>query len=251
MKLSIVIPVKNQSTKLLKHLKEELFPYFDAKGFPYEVLICSDASNEENQKILEDALKDLPSNVRLLPYEATKGKGHAVGRAMKEAKGDYVLFLDADFATDLKAYDEIEPKLHDYDAFIGSRNVKGSKSPKKQGFLRRLLHFGSRTIIKNKFHLHVHDTQCGFKLFRKDVAEMLADKQTIQGFAFDAEYCYILRLNNVKTLEVPVTWTDDPDSSVKSPIKTSLSFYKDLNLIKKNKNSYILPKKEQEAKKEK
>jgi dolichyl-phosphate beta-glucosyltransferase len=244
MELSIVIPVKNQSEKLIRHLKEELFPYFDKQGLSYEVVICSDASNPENQKMLVDAMASLPSNVRLLPYEETKGKGHAVKKGLLLAQGDYSLFLDADFATDLKAFDLIKPDLKNYDAFIGSRNAKGAKILTKQGFIRRILHWGARTLIRMKFGLKVHDTQCGYKLFRSDVAKLMAKHQTIDGFAFDAEYCYFLKLNGFKVKETPVYWSDDPDSTVKKPLKTSLNFYKDLRLIKKRKKSYILSESE-------
>jgi Glycosyltransferases involved in cell wall biogenesis len=247
MKLSIVIPVKNQSSKLLARLRADLFPFFDKRGVNYEVLICSDASNEENQKILEDAMSSLPSSVRLLPYEATKGKGHAVKRGLLEAKGDFTLFLDADFATDLKAYDLIAPELRNYEAFIGSRNAKGAKILTKQGFLRRILHWGARSLVRMMYGLKVHDTQCGFKLFRSDIGRLMATHQRIDGFAFDAEYCYFLRLNGIRTLEVPVEWSDDPDSTVKKPLKTSWDFYRDLRLIKKAKKGYLLSEEEKKV----
>jgi dolichyl-phosphate beta-glucosyltransferase len=247
MKLSIVIPVKNQSLKLLAHLREDLFPFFDGRGVTYEVLICSDASDEENQKILEDAMPSLPPSVRLLPYLTTKGKGHAVKRGLLEASGDFSLFFDADFATDLKAFDLLAPELGNYEAFIGSRNAKGAKILTKQGFLRRILHWGARSLVRAMFGLKVHDTQCGFKLFRSDVGKALANHQRIDGFAFDAEYCYFLRLNGIRTLEVPVEWSDDPDSSVKKPLKTSWNFYRDLRIIKKGRKTYILSEEEKKA----
>ena len=247
MKLSIIIPVKNQSAKLLDHLKKELFPYFNGKKLDYEVIVCSDASDRENQRILEEAMPSLPKNVFLLPYEPTKGKGHAVQRGLLEATGDYSLFLDADFATDLGAFDLIEPRLKEYGAFIGSRNVKGSAILTKQSPLRRILHWGSRTLIRSMFGLKVHDTQCGFKLFRSDVGREIAKHQRILGFAFDAEYCYFLKLNGIETLEIPVVWSDDPDSSVKKPLRTSWVFYKDLRKIRKSRKSYLLSAKEKEA----
>ncbi|MCI1244937.1 MAG: glycosyltransferase [Bacilli bacterium] len=247
MKLSIIIPVKNQSAKLLDHLKKELFPYFNGKKLDYEVIVCSDASDRENQRILEEAMPSLPKNVFLLPYEPTKGKGHAVQRGLLEATGDYSLFLDADFATDLKAFDRIEPRLSEYGAFIGSRNVKGSRILTRQSPLRRILHWGSRTLIRSMFGLKVHDTQCGFKLFRSDVGREIARHQRTLGFAFDAEYCYFLKLNGIETLEIPVVWSDDPDSSVKNPLQTSWLFFKDLRRIKKRRKSYVLAPKEREG----
>ncbi len=246
MKLSVILPTRNQTDKLLKNLKESIIPYFDKQGIVYDILIESDGSSLEEERKLEKGLKQLPLQVKHVPYEEKRGKGFAVKKAILFSDSDYVLFMDADLSTDLSVFDEIRKSLGKYDAYIGSREAKGAKILEKQTFIRRLTHFGSRMLIKMKFHLHnISDTQCGYKMFRTDIAKAMAERQIIDGFAFDVEYIYFLSLNGFTVKEIPVIWKNDADSSV-SPLKASLSFYKALRLIKKNKKNYLLPEKEKE-----
>ncbi|OPZ32431.1 MAG: Glycosyl transferase family 2 [Tenericutes bacterium ADurb.BinA155] len=240
MKIDVIIPVRNQTEKLLRNLASDIIPYFDGTGLAYDILICADHSSQEELEKLQKGLASMPAQVKLLPYEDKPGKGWAVQKGILASDGDYVLFMDADLSTDLHVFDTIKLDLGKYDAFIGSRDVKGAIITEKQTFVRRITHWGAKTVIKNKFHLKtLHDTQCGYKIFRSNVAKLMAKHQIIAGFAFDVEYCYFLSLNGFSIKEVPVQWENDPDSSV-SPFKASLNFYKALGKIKKNKKNYLL-----------
>jgi len=241
MKLSVIFPVKNQTAKLVANIKTKAIPYYDSLGLDYEFLIVSDGSDEPNQKAMALALKEMPKQVRLVSYQNHAGKGHNVQRGILEAQGDYVMFMDADFATDLHTLDKILPMIDDYEAFTASRHCGGAKILSKQTLTRRLISWGSRKLIKMKFHFQgLTDTQCGYKLFKAPIAKMLAKKQTCDGFAFDVEYLYILSLNHYRIKEIPVSWSDDPDSSISHPGKTSMNFYHEMKLIKKNKAHYVL-----------
>ncbi|MBE6126911.1 MAG: glycosyltransferase [Erysipelotrichaceae bacterium] len=243
MKLSILIPAKNQSDKLARHLEEKILPYFDKQGITYDVLICTDGGSEEEQWKLEEHALDFPAHVRLLPLENIKGKGHAVKKAILASDSDYVLFMDADLATDLTVFDLIKPQLGKKDCFIASRDVKGSTYGQKQPFMRRLTHWGCRKVVSMKFHMKgIKDTQCGYKCLRTDIAKKICKLSIIDGFAFDVELLYILYLNHKSIVELPCHWTDDPDSSVGSPLATTKKFYKDLRRIKKNKKNYLFAK---------
>lgn len=248
MKLDVIFPVKNQTTKLLKNIEEKGIPYFDSLGIAYDFLIVSDHSDEASQKALEEGIKKLPLQVKLVPYEDIPGKGHNVKKGILAAKGDYVLFMDADFATDLHTFDSILPIINKYDCFIASRHSEGSKILTQQTFVRKITSWVSRFIIRHKFHLSkdIHDTQCGYKVFRRDIAQEIAKRQIIDGFAFDVEYLYFYTLNGFSIKEIPATWEDDPDSTISSVIKTSVKFYKDLMKIKRNKKNYILDKETKE-----
>lgn len=239
MKLSILIPAKNQSDKLAKHLQESILPYFDAQGITYDVLICTDGGSLEEQAKLEEHAKNLPAQVKLLPLENIKGKGHAVKKAILASDADYVLFMDADLATSLDVFDAIKPLLGQKDCFIASRDLKESRYGQKQPFMRRLTHWGCRKVVQWTFHMKgIKDTQCGYKCIKTDLAKLAVERSIIDGFAFDVELLYILYLNGASIVELPCTWTDDPDSSVGSPWKTAKTFYKDVRRIKKNKKNY-------------
>ena len=90
-----------------------------------------------------------------------------------------------------------------------------------------------------KFKFHYSDTQCGFKCIEAKFAKEMVKVQIVNRFAFDVEYLYIAKLNNVKPVEIPVIWSDDRGSTV-SPLKSSIKFFKDMKVIKKNKANYLL-----------
>lgn len=250
MKLSVVFPSKNQSLKLFKNIKEQALPYFENLGVDFEFVICIDASNEENQEIAKKEMVGMPENVRLLDCLDHPGKGHNVQRGILESNGEYVLFMDADLATDLKVIEPMLPVLGDYECQIASRYAKGAVISIKQPFMRRFISKCSRILIKMTFGIKVKDTQCGYKLFRTDLAKEVAKRQIIDGFAFDLEYLYFMKLNGYRINEVPCVWTDDDDSTIKSPLKTSLRFFKEMGKIKRNKKNYKLTPEEIESFKE-
>ena len=240
MKLSVVIPVKNQSQKLLGHLKESILPYFDGTKLTYDVIIVADGGSQEEYDLLVEGLKDLPAQVRLLPLENIKGKGHAVKKGIMASSSEYVLFMDADLATDLKVFDLIQPELGKKDCFIASRDLPESEYGRPQPFMRRITHNGCRMVTHMLLHMNdIQDTQCGYKCIRTKLAKKACKLSIIDGFAFDAELLYILHLHECSIVELPCLWTDDPDSTVGSPFKTAKKFYADLIMIMKNRDNYI------------
>lgn len=241
MKITVIFPTKNQTAKLVTNILEKGIPYYDSLGITYDFIIVSDASDEPNQRAMEEAMKSMPAQVKLLPYENHPGKGHNVQKGILAATGDYVMFMDADFATDLHAFEKMLPLLSQYDCLIATRHSKEATIVGKQPLTRRVISWISRKLIHLRFHFKgISDTQCGYKLFRTDVAKVIAKRQIIDGFAFDVEYLYFLSLNGFSIHEVPVIWKDDPDSTMHSPLKTSLKFYKDMGRIKRNKKAYLL-----------
>ena len=242
MKLSVLLPVKDQSAKLLENLHGQILPYFDAQDIVYDVLICYDGSSEPERRILEDAASSFPAHVKLVPYEDHKGKGHNVKRAAMESDADYVLFMDVDLATALDTFDkQILPDLGKVDCFIASRDVPGSAYGKKQPFMRRLTHWGCRMVVRAMFHMKgLRDTQCGYKCLRSDLAKKYVSLSIIDAFAFDVELLYFLVCNGYSVREVPCVWTDDPDSSIEGLGGSVRRFYHDLRRIKKNRKAYKL-----------
>lgn len=248
MKLTVVVPCKNQSQQLFDNIIKLGIPYFGSLGIDYEFLLVIDGSNEENIKIAEERMKEMPSNIRLAEYENKIGKGHNVKHGFLEAKGDYVMFMDADFATDLHVFDKILPEIDQYDGFIASRHCKGAVINRKQTFVRRFVSAMSRFLIINvNFHFPYKDTQCGYKVFRRELAQEMAKRQIIDGFAFDVEYLWFCKLNGFKVKEVPCVWTDGEVSTIKNARRVSMDFMKDMRLIKKNKKNYILNNEERQA----
>ena len=233
MKLSIIIPCYNEEKDIKNKIESFAMPFLNKSGLDYELILVNDGSKDHTK----EAIASIPGVVAS-GYDINKGKGGAVQCGINDATGDYIVFMDADLSTDMKAFTDMLPYLKEYDMVIGSRHCKGAVLPIKPPLTRRIMSKGCNFIVKTMFGLKYKDTQCGFKVIKTSLAKEMIKHQIIMKFAFDVEYLYIAKLNNIKVFEMPVTWRDDRDSTV-SPIKSSLRFFKDLRVIKKNKKNYL------------
>lgn len=232
MKLSVVIPCYNEA-KDIKEKAEIVKNKLSSLSIDTELILVNDGSKDNTQEVINSIDGVVHSG-----YDINRGKGGAVKQGILDATGDYILFMDADLSTDLKAIDDIIPLLGKESFIIGSRHHKESIIPVKQPAKRRFIGWCCRKLVNGKFHFHYSDTQCGFKCIEAKFAKKMVEKQIINGFAFDVEYLYIAKLNNVNVLQIPVVWRDDRGSTV-SPLKSSIKFFKDMKIIKKNKKNYI------------
>lgn len=231
MKLSIVIPCYNEAKDIVSNVNK-VKEYLSNKKISNEIILVNDGSKDNTKEVIQS----IP-DVIALSYDNNRGKGGAVKYGIEHATGNYVLFMDADLSTDLSAIDKVIELAPKYDLIIGSRHAKDSVIKKKQPLLRIFIGWCCRVIVNMLFRLKLKDTQCGFKAIRTDIAKKIIDKQLVNNFAFDVEYLYIAKLNNLSMYELGVIWLDDRTSTV-SPIKSSIKFFKDLAFIKKNKNKY-------------
>lgn len=238
-KLSIIVPCYNEGKKIRRNLEDKVLPFLRERRINFEIILVNDGSKDNTKELFNVLVLE---NVRPLGYDQNRGKGGAVKYGIEQATGDYILFMDADLSTDLKALDLIYADQDNADMYIGSRHLKESVLAKKQGLMRRFVGRSCRLIVNTAFKFKFKDTQCGFKLIRADYAKEMADRQIINGFAFDVEYLYMARLNNLKIKEIPVIWENDEDSKV-STFKSSIRFFKDVRIIKKNKSNYLFASK--------
>ena len=241
MKFSVIIPCYNESQDIVKNA-EIIKDYLNTHQIDYELLLVNDGSKDNTKEVIES----IPG-ARALSYDVNRGKGGAVKYGIENATGDYVLFMDADLSTDLSAIDKVVEEAPNYDMIIGSRHAKDSVIKKKQPALRVFIGWCCRQIVNMKFHTKLKDTQCGFKAIRADIAKKIVEKQLIDKFAFDVEYIYIAKLNNLSMKEIGVIWADDRTSTV-SPFKSSVKFFKDINFIKRNRNHYFFDPNDQNKK---
>lgn len=233
MKLSVVIPCYNES-KDIKEKAEIVKNKLATLNIDTELILVNDGSKDNTQEVINSIDGVIHSG-----YKINRGKGGAVKQGIEDATGDYVLFMDADLSTDLSAIDTLLPLLGEEKFILGSRHHKDSKIPIKQPFKRRFIGWCCRKLVNMKFRFHYSDTQCGFKCIESSFAKKMVQKQIINGFAFDVEYLYIAKLNNIKTKEIPIVWRDDRGSTV-SPLRSSIKFFKDMKIIKKNKKNYMV-----------
>jgi len=237
--LSIVIPCYNEGMKLVDNI-QKVNKYMDSISVNnYEIIVVNDGSKDNTFDVLKENESKF-QNTRLEGYTINRGKGYAIKTGLLSAKGDIVLFMDADLSTDLGAIkDSLElMNTYQYDVIIGNRRGENSKEENKSA-LRKLLSWGCHLVTKIFTGIDYVDTQCGFKVFKSNVAKDLANKQTIERFAFDIEYLYIAKLKNYTVAELAVVWNDDKDSKVKV-VRDTLRFMRDLLKIRANKKKYLL-----------
>lgn len=229
--LSVIIPVFNEE-KRLKNLNK-LFVYLKKQKYRWEVIIIDDGSTDKTQKVIKSLKKKLKFN--LISHHPNKGKGAAIRAGMLSAVGKYRLFLDIDLSTPIEEYDKLSPYLKKYDIVIGSRKMKGSDIVVRQAKLREILGKLFTLISQKTLRMNISDFTCGFKCFSQKAAEEIFPKQTISRWGFDSEILFIGQKRRLSIKEIPVTWTDDPQTKVRFPqdILNSLK-----ELIKIRVNSY-------------
>ncbi len=214
-RLSIVVPAYDEEKRLGASLKRML-AYFDSMHYPFEILVVDDGSKDDTARLVQTISACRPQ-VRLLSYAANRGKGYAVRYGVLQARGERILFCDADLATPIEEVEKLLVKLDaGYDIAIGSRDVEGSELIKRQSGLREL---GGRVFNKLVQAIAVpgiHDTQCGFKLFTQSAAQSIFRRCQVEHFAFDVEVLYLaLRFFGMRVAEVPVRWSHMEGSKVR------------------------------------
>ena len=212
--LSIVIPAYNEEKRLGATLERTL-AYFAARpAWRVDVLVVDDGSSDGTAALVADWQERSPC-VRLLSHEENHGKGWAVRTGMLAAEGDHVLFMDADGSTDVREIERLAAALADgADIAIGSRDVTGSEIRQHQPWLRETMGKAFSFIARVIAVPDVEDTTCGFKLFRRETVAPLFGRQIVRGWAFDVEILFLAVRMGYNVAEVPVGWTDSPDTRV-------------------------------------
>lgn len=230
--ISIVVPAYNEENRLEPALRE-MVSYFRSRGTPVEVVVVDDGSRDNTAGLVHRLSQDWPE-LRLIRLPANSGKGYAVRAGVVNSTGRLILFADADGSTPIAEIERLEAAVAAGAAVaIGSRSVAGDNVKVKARFYRR--------VIGRTFHLLVEaltvrgfqDTQCGFKLFRGDVAQDLFTRMHMKGFSFDVELLLMARRGSYDIAEIPVNWTHQPGSRV-NLVFDSLRMARDLFIIRSN-----------------
>ncbi len=221
--LSVVVPIYNEA-RVLPSSIPALVQHLEALGLASEVILVDDGSLDASPQCLTE-LSAQHEVVRALSHAQNRGKGAAVRTGCLAARGERVLFLDADLSVPLA---EIEPLLRSLDAgndmVLGSRRVAGSRIERHQPWLREQLGRGFTTITRLLLRTDVRDFTCGFKGFRREAARAIFERSTLDGWAFDAELVAIARAQGLSIAQIPVEWRHEDDSKVKlgAAVVTSL-----------------------------
>lgn len=235
--LSIVVPVYNQ-THIIRDSVEKIHQYVRGIFSIFEIIMVDDGSIDNTYNALLD-LSGKINSLKLLKNDTNCGKGYSVKKGVLSASSDYVVFTDADLSTPIDELDKFLSYLKKgVDIVIGSRACKDSQILKRQALLRRNMGKIFNLLVQLFLFKGIRDTQCGFKCFKKEVAQNLFERQTINGFAFDVEILYIAKCFGYSIQEVPVKWINADKTRVHL-VKDSFKMFFDLFMVKRNQKSII------------
>ncbi len=223
--ISIIFPAHNEAEKIEEAV---LRTAEEAKKLrlDFEIIIAEDGSTDGTDEIASrlaetyDFVKHLHSDERL-------GRGEALRRALKESRGDVVIYMDADLSTDISHLKDLVDNIKDYDIVIGSRLLRESdaKRPLSREIPSRVYNFLVRFLLKS----NIRDHQCGFKALKRNAAEDLFFKVKDNHWFFDTELLILAQRKGYRIKEIPVRWRHEENSKVKL-LKDS--FYMLKNIIR-------------------
>ncbi len=229
MEISVVIPAYNEE-KRIKPTLEKIGEYLSKNSKNYEIIVVNDGSKDNTNKVVL-SLKN--KKIRLINNEKNRGKGYSVKRGVLASKYPLVLFSDSDLATPIEEIEKLKKHLENNEVVIASRNLKESDIRIKQPIHRKLMGKLFSLLVRLVAVRGFKDTQCGFKLFKKEAAQKIFSLQTFERFSFDVEILFIAKKLKYKIKEVPVVWIDQKGSTV-DPIKDSIKMLLDLFKIRYN-----------------
>ncbi len=234
MKISVVIPAYNEADRIVRTLRQTL-DYLEKQTSRSEIVVVSDGSTDNTQAVVEGFQSTDHVSVRVLSYSPNRGKGYAVRYGMLRARGDQVLFMDADYSVPIEEIEKGRALLaQGYDIAIASRALAGSVIETHQNLMREI---SARiyTLVQTLYlGIRYKDTQCGFKLFRQQVVQRLFEHQKLDSVIFDPEILWLAHRQGYRVAEFPVNWQHVGDSRIQyDSLRKSLFVFQELFRIRK------------------
>ncbi len=202
--VSVIMPAFNESENIVKNVKE-VVDVLSGLGGGFEVIVVDDGSSDNTCLRAEQALVEKPERVRVIRYDVNKGKGNALVAGVCSARGQYVVFLDADMDLHPRQLPLFFAMMESQgaDAVIGSKwhPLSSVRYPPLRRFYSKV-YYG---IVRLLFGLPVRDTQTGLKLFKMALLRDVFPHLLVKRFAFDVEVLAIAWARGYKIVDAPVT----------------------------------------------
>jgi glycosyltransferase involved in cell wall biosynthesis len=204
--LSIVIPAYNEEKRLPATL-DRIAAWVSDSPLPVDEILVVDDGSRDGTAALAEKRGGL---VRLVRNPGNRGKGYAVRNGMLTAKGDWILSTDADLSAPIEELGKLIDAARRESAVvaIGSRALDRQLVKVHQPMMREFSGRAFNVVMRAVTGLPFRDTQCGFKLFRQDAAKDIFARQIEEGFSFDVEDLVIARMLGLRSIEVPVEWSN-------------------------------------------
>jgi glycosyltransferase involved in cell wall biosynthesis len=225
--LSIVIPAYNEADRIANSL-EAIQKYVRRKNFAIEIIVVDDGSTDNTVEVASAR-----AEIRVLRNGRNRGKGFSVRHGVLEARGEMILFTDADLSAPIEEADKLLAAMESSfaDVVVGSRALQRELIGTHQSPLRELGGRLFNLLVRTFTGLNIHDTQCGFKLFRRETTRRAFELQRVERFGFDPEILFLIQRQGGKVMEVPVHWNHSPATKVRY-IRDSLHMTLDLVFLR-------------------
>lgn len=208
-RVSIIIPTHNEE----KRIKRTLVRYGDYFTLNNEILVILDNCQDRTLQIVKSLTNKYPYlRYKDIPYPV--GKGGALIEGFKLVKGGIIAYIDADGSTSPEELDRLIKNMREADGVIGSRWSSGAVICKKQPLIRKIASRIFNLLVRALFLFPYRDTQCGAKVFRREVIEQIVDQLGTTNFAFDVDLLYRLHKKNYWIKELPTVWADQSGSTL-------------------------------------
>lgn len=214
--LSIVIPAYNEGQRIERTLDDYCCHLPNRLNCSLEIIVVIDGSDETSRIVKEYSWK-YDGMIRILKFSERLGKGGAIIRGFASSRGRLVGFADADGSTkvdDVVRLVEFMKKNGGWDGVIGSRWVRGAVFIKKPSTFRIFVSRGLNVLVRSLLRLQFRDTQCGAKLFKKEMIDKCSPYLNITGFSFDIYLLYAAVKMGFKIKEFPLRWEDSDGSKI-------------------------------------
>ena len=212
--ISVVLPCYNEAKTIYQNIKK-IEAYLSPRFDNFEIIAVNDGSGDNTAGELNKILAEFP--IKVINNPENQGKGGVVKDGILASQYEVVMFLDADLGIPIEELEKFIAEVKNgYDIVIASRFVPGLKIKRPVLWYRKIMERVfriMRMVIIN--YWTVKDTQCGFKVFRREAAMNIFPRMTVKRFAFDAEVVYIAKKFRYKIKELPISLQNPPNSHVR------------------------------------
>jgi glycosyltransferase involved in cell wall biosynthesis len=219
-KYSIIIPAYNEGARLGATL-DRVLAYVSSQSWDVEIIVVNDGSRDQTAGLVSQYSLTRPE-LQLLENPGNRGKGYSVRNGMVHARGEILIFSDADLSAPIEEAPKLLAALQNgADIAIGSRWLQPELQAHRQSLLRQFYGRIFNLALRIMLGLNFKDTQCGFKAFTAHAAEIIFPLQTIERWGFDPELLYLGRRSGLKVKEVAVVWSHDAGTRI-SPLRDGI-----------------------------
>jgi len=229
--LSIIVPSYNEELRLPSSL-DQIAAYIAGSRRRTEVLVVDDGSRDKTAEVAASYARRI-AHLTVLKNGQNRGKGYSVRHGMLVARGQVVLFTDADLSAPIEEAEKLLAAMTEYDLAIGSRAMDRSLIKVHESAFREFAGIVFNKIVRMVLRLPFVDTQCGFKAFRRERCRIIFAQQRIERFGFDPELLYLARHHGLKSVEIPVEWSHSPATKI-NMMRDSIQMFLDVFTIRWN-----------------